>query len=38
MLSPVVGRWYKDLQTNRFYTIRERSGIAGVREPSTVSP
>ena len=29
---------YKDLQTNRFYTIRERSGIAAIREPSKVAP
>ena len=29
---------YKDLQANRFYTIRERAGVAAVREPSTVSP
>ena len=29
---------YKDLEANRFYTIRERSGIANVREPSMVSP
>ena len=29
---------YKDLQANRFYTIRERSGVAGIREPSKVAP
>ncbi|MEE8412292.1 MAG: CRTAC1 family protein, partial [Acidobacteriota bacterium] len=29
---------YKDLQANRFYTIRERSGIAGIREPSKGAP
>ncbi len=29
---------YKDLQANRFYTIRESAGITGVREPSMVSP
>jgi hypothetical protein len=28
---------YKDLQVNRFYTIRERSGIVGVTEPVEVS-
>ncbi len=29
---------YKDLQTNRFYTIREGSGIVTVVEPSGVAP